>query len=341
MVAQSAQLSMVDQLATISKSLERQGTTDKLTLAGSMVGKQITFANPDGVVTSGVVSWVRFDGDEVLLGTGAWEVPVRRCHIDLRRAGPTRADHPAPATIAPVTPGAGHARIDDIRTSSVTSDHPPTLSTSLSIPTHPSPIPLFTPLKQEHSNDSCNVQRPFRPSQPPDHARRRRQRHRQRVDRRLQELDHGLLRRAHPDPPGRGGTHHDRRRHEPGPDRPRLPPRRHRPVVRPGRHPAHRASDRPRRPGRRLLRRPGQRPAALHPRRLVHARRRRQPHHPGGHARAGLAGRRHRRHRHQPGHRRRADPRRRAAAAQPDRARRARWQPPGRRLRSATRSRSR
>ena len=75
MVAQSAQLSMVDQLATISKSLERQGTTDKLTLAGSMVGKQITFANPDGMVTTGVVAWVRFDGDEVLLGTGAWEVP--------------------------------------------------------------------------------------------------------------------------------------------------------------------------------------------------------------------------------------------------------------------------
>lgn len=75
MVAQSAQLSMVDQLATIATSLERQGTTDKLTLAGSMVGKQITFANPDGVVTTGVVSWVRFDGDEVLLGTGAWEVP--------------------------------------------------------------------------------------------------------------------------------------------------------------------------------------------------------------------------------------------------------------------------
>jgi flagellar basal-body rod modification protein FlgD len=101
MVAQSAQLSMVDQLATISKSLERQGTTDKLTLAGSMVGKQITFANPDGVVTSGVVSWVRFDGDEVLLGTGAWEVPYDG--ITSISAAPVPPPPVAPAPVAPTS----------------------------------------------------------------------------------------------------------------------------------------------------------------------------------------------------------------------------------------------
>lgn len=106
MVAQSAQLSMVDQLATISKSLERQGTTDKLTLAGSMVGKQITFANPDGIVTTGVVSWVRFDGDEVLLGTGAWEVPYDGVtSISAAPAPPAPVTvTPAPVTPAPVTP---------------------------------------------------------------------------------------------------------------------------------------------------------------------------------------------------------------------------------------------
>ena len=85
-------------------------------------------------------------------------------------------------------------------------------------------------------------------------------------------------------------------RHKPGAGRPRRQGRGHHHQLDPGRHPVHRPLDGLHDRGRRLLRDPRQRRrAAVHPRRLLRLRRRRQARHPGRLGPAGLDGRRQRR----------------------------------------------
>lgn len=76
MIAQSAQLSVVDKLSEISTALARTAVTDRLTLAGSVIGKQITFSGKDGYPVTETVTSVRFEDGGLLLSTGSWEVPL-------------------------------------------------------------------------------------------------------------------------------------------------------------------------------------------------------------------------------------------------------------------------
>lgn len=124
MIGQSAQLSMVDQLSNIASSLERSGTVDKLSLAGSVVGKQIAFPDEEGNATTGVVEWVRFDPDGIVLGTGAWEVPYES--VVAISAAPTTPT--TPPTTTPTTPPADDTStppVDDSTTGDTTTPADP------------------------------------------------------------------------------------------------------------------------------------------------------------------------------------------------------------------------
>jgi flagellar basal-body rod modification protein FlgD len=111
MVSQSAQLTMVDKLDSISTMMEASALTGRLGLAGSVIGKEITFANDDGITVKDVVTSVRFaDDGSLILHTGDWDVPMAAV---LGIGAPTEAPVPPattppattpPATTPPVTP---------------------------------------------------------------------------------------------------------------------------------------------------------------------------------------------------------------------------------------------
>jgi flagellar basal-body rod modification protein FlgD len=76
MVSQSAQLSVVDKLDDISNTLKSSGLTDQLMLAGSVVGKVVTFKGPDGTAISQPVTAVRLVNGSMVLTAGSWDVPI-------------------------------------------------------------------------------------------------------------------------------------------------------------------------------------------------------------------------------------------------------------------------
>lgn len=76
MISQSASLSVVDKLEQISTALSDAGATNRLSLGGSVIGKQITFAGPDGYLVTQTVTAVSFDGTSMVLRAGDWDVPI-------------------------------------------------------------------------------------------------------------------------------------------------------------------------------------------------------------------------------------------------------------------------
>jgi flagellar basal-body rod modification protein FlgD len=76
MVAQSAQLSMVDELTKIAAQLEANSLAQRMGVASSIVGKEVAFADADGYTQSAVVQSVRLDGDELMLAAGDYAVPL-------------------------------------------------------------------------------------------------------------------------------------------------------------------------------------------------------------------------------------------------------------------------
>jgi flagellar hook assembly protein FlgD len=76
MISQSAQLSVVDKLDQISKSITEASATNRLSLGGSIIGKQVTFTGTDGLPVSEVVTSVSFAGSTMVLRAGNWDVPI-------------------------------------------------------------------------------------------------------------------------------------------------------------------------------------------------------------------------------------------------------------------------
>jgi flagellar basal-body rod modification protein FlgD len=76
MISQSASLSVVDKLDQINTALGDAGATNRLSLGGSVIGKQITFAGPDGYPVTQTVTAVSFDGSSMVLRAGDWDVPI-------------------------------------------------------------------------------------------------------------------------------------------------------------------------------------------------------------------------------------------------------------------------
>jgi hypothetical protein len=87
---------VVDKLDQISTLLTDGGATNRLSLGGSIIGKQVTFAGPDGFPVTQIVTAVAFDGNTMILRAGDWEVP-----IDAVRAITAAPTAPAPTVPAP------------------------------------------------------------------------------------------------------------------------------------------------------------------------------------------------------------------------------------------------
>ncbi|MEZ5249536.1 MAG: flagellar hook capping FlgD N-terminal domain-containing protein [Ilumatobacteraceae bacterium] len=67
MISQSAELSVVEKLDAISQALAETQATNRLTLGGSMIGKQITFVGADETLVTETVTSVSFDGTAMVL----------------------------------------------------------------------------------------------------------------------------------------------------------------------------------------------------------------------------------------------------------------------------------
>ncbi len=76
LVAQSAQLTMVDRLNDIAELLDSAAASNRLSLAGTIVGKEVTFVDEDGYTQSARVDAVRVENGEVNLTAGNFSVPL-------------------------------------------------------------------------------------------------------------------------------------------------------------------------------------------------------------------------------------------------------------------------
>lgn len=76
LVAQSAQLTMVDRLNDIAESLDSAAASNRFSLAAAIVGKEVTFLDEDGYTQSARVEAVRFENGEVNLTAGNFSVPL-------------------------------------------------------------------------------------------------------------------------------------------------------------------------------------------------------------------------------------------------------------------------
>lgn len=93
MLAQSAQLTMVDRLNELAEAFSASASVERLTLAGTLVGKQVAFIAEDGQTLAATVQAVRLDGDALTLEAGGWSVPLAAVSAVL----PAGELQPAPA----------------------------------------------------------------------------------------------------------------------------------------------------------------------------------------------------------------------------------------------------
>jgi flagellar basal-body rod modification protein FlgD len=90
MVAQSAQLTMVDRLNDIATQLRAGSESDRLGLASSIVGKQVTFQDDQGFRRTAEVTAATIGPDQLTLIAGGFAVPI---------AAVTAISEPASATL--------------------------------------------------------------------------------------------------------------------------------------------------------------------------------------------------------------------------------------------------
>ncbi|MDJ0767463.1 MAG: flagellar hook capping FlgD N-terminal domain-containing protein [Ilumatobacter sp.] len=98
MVAQSAQLTMVDRLNEIASTLDATAASNRWSLAGGLVGKDVTFEDEDGTLRIERVTSVRVDGDDLVLSAGAFSVPLAAVEsVHTAEVPPTTSTATAPS----------------------------------------------------------------------------------------------------------------------------------------------------------------------------------------------------------------------------------------------------
>ena len=100
MVSQSAELSVVDKLDEISKTLSGSTLNDQLMLGGSLIGKSVTFTGSDGTAVTETVTAARLVNGSMVLTAGVWDVPIAAVTGIAPVAAPV-APPQAPAAISP------------------------------------------------------------------------------------------------------------------------------------------------------------------------------------------------------------------------------------------------
>ena len=99
MLAQSAQLTMVDRLNELSEAFATSIATQRLSLAGTIVGRDITFVDADGALTTQTVLSARVAPDGLVLLTADYEVPYDAvAEVSAAPVTTPAAGEPDPAT---------------------------------------------------------------------------------------------------------------------------------------------------------------------------------------------------------------------------------------------------
>lgn len=75
-MTQSAQLTMVDRLNEMATAFETSNAMSRMSLASSMVGKDVSFLGSDGWPVWARVDGVSIDGDVVTIAAGGYSVPL-------------------------------------------------------------------------------------------------------------------------------------------------------------------------------------------------------------------------------------------------------------------------
>lgn len=76
LLTQSAQLTMVDRLNEIADSMSESSAIDRMTLAGTLIGRDVTFRADDGTTRTERVESIRFQAGEMIVRAGAYAVPL-------------------------------------------------------------------------------------------------------------------------------------------------------------------------------------------------------------------------------------------------------------------------
>lgn len=119
MLAQSAQLTMVDRLNEMAEAFATSNATQQLSLAGTMVGREITFVGHEGGLTSQTVTSARIGLDGLVLVTADYEVPYDAVSAVAAPAAPAAA---APSGTGTTTTAAADTTTSADTTTATTAD---------------------------------------------------------------------------------------------------------------------------------------------------------------------------------------------------------------------------
>ncbi len=78
MIAQSAQLTMVDKLEQISRTLNDSALSNRLSLGSSIIGKVVTYLDDEGTTKAALVGGVAVDGTKTILRSSAGDIPLEK-----------------------------------------------------------------------------------------------------------------------------------------------------------------------------------------------------------------------------------------------------------------------
>lgn len=94
MLTQTAQLTMVDRLNEMAAAYQESAATQRLSLAGSLVGSNITFVDPEGLAVTARVDAASVTDGALVLSAGQYVVPYESV---------TGVIAPAPEVVAPTS----------------------------------------------------------------------------------------------------------------------------------------------------------------------------------------------------------------------------------------------
>ncbi len=103
LVTQSAQLTMVDRLNEIADAMTASSAIDRMTLAGTMIGREIEFRADDGSTRIERVFAVRFEAGRLTVLAGEYSVPLEA--ITQLLAPPVTEPAPPGDPAEPAPPG--------------------------------------------------------------------------------------------------------------------------------------------------------------------------------------------------------------------------------------------
>jgi flagellar basal-body rod modification protein FlgD len=129
LLSQTAQLTMVDRMNELATSFSASAATQRLSLAGTIVGREIAFVAEDGTLRSGLVERARIDGDQLILTAGGFSVP-------------------SDAIVSVQAPSAMPTVAPSVRTPTAPSSPTPPTSSPTTTPTQ-SPSPSTSPATDE------------------------------------------------------------------------------------------------------------------------------------------------------------------------------------------------